>query len=149
MRLSEMVTVIANNEDCVLLKVKEECRLDLITLGTFTLTDDMFRLTKGKNHTITNFSTNGNSFSYDFGESGHTIISDSLEKEKELILECVENDFDIYIGSDPHKIKKSLNIFTLDDKKHSIHTIDVMYWAKHPEDLCVHKDGEFYKFFTH
>ena len=64
-----------------------------------------------------------------------------------LIESCITEDFDIYIGDDKDKIRKTMNIMSLDDSHNSNHTIKMMYW-EHGNDVSVHKDNAPYKFFN-
>ena len=125
MKLCNIVEVITNNEDCVILKLKENCEMKLIEFGGFDLLDYLFRLTKGKNHTCTIFKKNGESFSWYWGRDGYTLVSYEKEKMGKLIERCIVDDFGIYMGDDYEKIKQTMNIRTLEDKS-----------------VCTHKDNE-------
>ena len=50
-KLCYLVDIIENNENCVILKVKDDKKLELIKLGYFDGNEEMIRLTKGKDHT--------------------------------------------------------------------------------------------------
>ena len=95
--LYDLVELLEDNEKCIILKVKDNSQMRLICLGCFSGNETMFRLTKGKNHTCTVFHDNGKSFSWEFGASGHTLVTDSVWKCAELICECIANDFGIQI----------------------------------------------------
>lgn len=145
-KLCYLVDIIENNEECVILKVKDNKKLDLIKLGCFDGNEELIRLTKGENHTCTIFRTNDEPFSWYWGRSGYTLVSNSVSAMGKLIEECITEDFDIYIGEDKNKIKKTMNIMSLDDSSNSSHFIQMMYW-KDGNDVSVHKDNSFYKFF--
>lgn len=146
-KLCYLVDIIENNEKCVLLKVKDNKKLDLIKLGCFDGNEDLLRLTKGKKHTCTIFRKDNTSFSWDWGEGGFTLVSDNTRKKGHLIEECIKEDFDIYIGSKDDKIKESLFITSMNDTLNRKHQIKFMYWNKKDNNICTHKDGEFYKYF--
>lgn len=95
-KLSEIVTVEADNEACVVLKVKEGKAMELITLGCFDGDETMFRVTKGDNHTATIW-RGEKSFSWEWGMNGYTLISDKVEEEQEAICNCIRNEFGIDI----------------------------------------------------
>ena len=63
-----------------------------------------------------------------------------------LIESCITEDFDIYIGEDKNKVKETMNIMSLNDSNNNSHHIEMMYW-KNGDDVSVHKDNNFYKFF--
>ena len=121
MKLCNLVDIIDNNMECVILKVKDGKRLDLIKLGYFTGDEDIIRLTKGESHTCTVFNKDGKNYSWDWGKGGYTLITDD--------------------------IIKSLFIRSLDDVKEAQHFIEFMYWRKREDSIIVHKDNEFYKQF--
>lgn len=145
-KLCYLVDIIENNEECVILQVKENKKLDLIKLGCFDGNEEMMRLTKGRDHTCTIFRTNDKPFSWDWGESGYTLVSEKLTAMGKLIEECITEDFDIYVGENKNKIRETMNIMTLDDSSDKSHFIELMYW-KDGNDVSVHKDNSFYKFF--
>lgn len=145
-KLCNLVDIVENNEECVILKIKDDKKIDLIKLGYFDGNEDLIRLTKGENHTCTIFDKDGSTFSWYWGTRGYTLVSESTSIMGKLIEECITEDFDIYIGDDLNKIKDSLYIKSLDDVKNNNHHIKLMYW-KNGGDVSVHKDGSFYKFF--
>lgn len=148
MKLCNLVDIIDNNIDCVVLKVKDDARLDLIKLGYFTGNEDIIRLTKGENHTCSIFNKDGSNFKWNWGKDGCTLVSDDTKKKGRLIQECITEDFDIYIGDNIDNIKNTLYIHSLDDVKDAQHFIKLMYWDKKDTNICVHKDGEYYKHFN-
>lgn len=97
MRLADLVTVEVNNEDCVVLKVKEGKQIELISLGYFRGNETMFRLTKGYQHTCTVWYSDGKSFSWDWGDLGHTLVSDEVSKKGDIIQHCIEKDLGIML----------------------------------------------------
>ena len=145
MKLFDCVELVQNNYDCVILKVKEGKEFDLICLGCFDGNEKMFRLTKGGDHTCTVWNKDGKSYSWYWGESGYTLVSDNMHKRGRLIQECIEEDFGIYIGKD--KVRRSEQI-------KNEHEIKVMYRGRIAAlpclktTICVHKDGEYYKDFS-
>ena len=147
MKLCELVEILENNEECVVLKVKDNKRLNLIKLGCFDGNEELLRLTKGKNHTCTVFSKNGDSDSWYWGEGGYTLVSKNTEKKGNLIQKCITEDFDIYIGDDKENIKKSLNIKNLSDSAGAKHYIELMYFGD-SDNICVHKDNSYYSLFN-
>lgn len=143
-KLVNLVKIVENNEECVILEVIGT-PLDLIRLGYFNGNEKMFRLTKGDKHTCTVWKENGESFSWFWGYGGHTLVCDQTEKQGKLIQECIEQDFEIYIGSNKRNIQATLHIQSLADVKHSAHEMKLMYFRTN--DVCCHIDGEYFRHF--
>ena len=147
-KLCYLVDIIENNENCVVLKIKDNKEMDLIKLGCFDGDERLIRLTKGADHTCTIFyKDNREPFSWYWGASGYTLVSDNVSKMGKLVENSITEDFDIYIGDNDSKIKESLYIKSLDDAKNNKHTIEIMYF-KNDNNVVVHKDNEFYKRFS-
>ena len=144
-KLVNYVKIVENNEECVILEVVG-APLDLIRLGCFNGNEKMFRLTKGDNHTCTVWKENGDNYSWWWGCGGHTLVSDQMQKIGNLIQECIEQDFEIYIGSNKRNIQKTLHIRSLEDVRHSCHDIKLMYFRTN--NVCCHIDGEYFKHFN-
>ena len=95
MKLKDMVELAVNNDDCVVLKVKDGQEMNLISLGCFNGDETMMRLTKGKNVTCTLFRQGGKRFSWYWGIGGYTLVSDQVWRMGRLIQDCIEKDFGI------------------------------------------------------
>lgn len=95
MKLKDMVELAVNNQDCVVLKVKDGQEMNLISLGCFNGNETMMRLTKGKDVTCTLFRRDGKSFSWYWGISGYTLVSGQVSQMGRLIQDCIEKDFGI------------------------------------------------------
>lgn len=145
-RLVDFVKIVENNTECVILEVTGK-PIDLIKLGCFDGNETMFRLTKGDDHTCTVWSDKGKPCSWYWGRSGYTLVSNKLDKMGKLIQECIEQDFEIYIGSNIELINKTLHIKSLKDTEHIKHTMKLMYWKENGE-VCCHIDGEYFARFT-
>lgn len=94
-KLCDLVDVVINNENCVVFKFKDDVTMDMIALGCFNGTEDMFRMTKGRTPEITVFNKDGSNFSYHFGEGSTTIISENMMQQRTMIRECAILDFGI------------------------------------------------------
>lgn len=143
-KLCELVKIVENNMDCVILEVTGSM-LDLIKLGCFNGDEKLIRLTKGDNHTCTVWTKEKN-YSWHWGIGGHTLVSNQMEKKGRMIQECIERDFEIYIGSNKKRIAKTLHIMSLEDVRHGCHKMKLMYWKNQTNDICCHLDEEY---FTH
>lgn len=147
-RLCDLVEIETNNSECVVLKIKNGSELSLIKLGCFDGNEKMIRVTKGKNHTYTIISKD-NQYSWEYGETSYTIVSENTDRKRFLINDCIENDFDIYIGANKDLIKKSLSIHCMEDTYKNENNIEIMYWENQQnERVVVHKNGEFFRAFS-
>ena len=95
MKLKDMVEMVVDNQDCVVLKVKDGQEMNLISLGCFNGDETMMRLTKGRDVTCTLFRRGGKSFSWHWGISGYTLVTDQVDRMGRLIQDCIEKDFGI------------------------------------------------------
>lgn len=144
-KLVDLVEIKENNEMCVVLKVKENSKIDLISLGSLDGNEEFIRYTKGKDHIITIFTEKGETYSWDFGQSGHTLISKKTKMQQELIVKCIEQELDIYCGGNRELIEKNLKDFNKSTIKHKVS-------ISHDKErtginIAVYKDGEFYAWF--
>lgn len=135
-KLCELVTIEENNENCVVLKIKPNKRLELIKLGCFSGNEDMFILSKDDDETIRVIEDSKKSYSW----GKHTLVTDEMSRKRQLITECIAEDMDIYCGKNKKLISKSMK-----DLSEPIieHTIEFILSRK----VDVHKDGEYYGFF--
>lgn len=96
MSLKNLVSVFANNADCVILEVKPNSFKELIKLGCFNGNETMIRLTKGKEHTCTIWEGTHN-YSWHWGISGYTMVSHEMNQKRDLIVDTITNGFGIRI----------------------------------------------------
>lgn len=94
-KLCEFTTVKENNDLCVVLECFPHSEIDLISLGCFSGTEKMIRLTKGPSVTCTLFYSSGKTCSWQWGVSGTTLVSDNLRNAGRMVQECIEKDFGI------------------------------------------------------
>ena len=113
--LTKHVEILANNENCVVLKVKPESRIDLICIGCFNGNEDMIRLTKGVTQTITIFYDNKTFSSWYWGGGESKLVSDETKKLGEMVQRCLEDDFDICIHGYDEAIQDTCRIRKLGD----------------------------------
>lgn len=142
-RLCDLVEVLENNMECVVLKVKDGVQMQLVCLGCFDGDETMFRLTKGSSHTCTMFRGGRKPVSWSWGESGHTLVCDSLWKCGHMVESCISDDFGIYVGKDAARRKAALNIRSLEDMKGMDEHYRLMWWGRN-NDICIHKNGEYH-----
>ncbi len=141
--LCDLVEVVENNMECVVLKVKKGAGMQLIRMGCFDGDETMFRLTKGSSHTCTMFRDGRKPVSWNWGESGHTLVCDSLYKCGDMVKRCISDDFGIYMGKDAMKRMQTLHVRSLEDMKGRKEHYKLMWW-EHDEAVCIHKNGEYH-----
>lgn len=94
-KLCELVDIVANNENCVVFKPKDDVRMELISLGCFRGNEELIRMSKGRTPEITVFYKDGSTYSYHFGEGSTTLVSGSFVQQREMIRECAILDYGI------------------------------------------------------
>ena len=99
-RLVDCVEVITNNDECVVLKVKDNCAMDLINLGCFSGNEVMFRMTKDDDtNSFTIFSKkSGEDNLVTCNWCDRTLVSQNLENIARQIRKCIVVDLDIYMN---------------------------------------------------
>ena len=142
-RLCDLVEVVENDMECVILKVKDGVQERLIRLGYFDGDETMFRLTKGSGHTCTVFRDGKRPISWEWGNSGYTLVCDSLYQCGNMVRSCTSDDFGIYMGSDAAKRMATLHVRSLEDMKGSGEHYRLMWW-EHDDAICIHKNGEYH-----
>lgn len=94
-KLVDCVDVIVNNEECVILKIKDGKKIDLISMGYFNGDETMIRMTKDDDcNTYTIWKNDGTSFSW----NNRTIKSEGLGKKQNKIAYCIQHDLGINMG---------------------------------------------------
>lgn len=94
--LAELVKVKVNNNVCVILEVQPDTKMDMIATGYLDGTETMFRLTKGADITCTVFKdTNDKPYSWSWGFSGYTLVSNATDVLGKALQCCVEEHFHI------------------------------------------------------
>lgn len=127
-KLCELVDLTVNNDNCLVYKVKDDKRMDLISLGCFLGNEDMIRMTKGRTPEITVFYKDGSTFSYHFGEGSTSGISENQKQQRTMIRECSILDFGIVcdyshmpLGVDyALLVKETSSITSMDDATRKI-----------------------------
>lgn len=136
-KLYDLVELISNTEEAVVLKVIPGHEVDLICLGCFNGDETMLRLTKGKDQTCTVWTKNSH-YSWYWGDSGFTLVSDDMTKKGRLIQHCIEDDFDILVHGDKKSILRDIN--------HHSNQHKLVMWENGMGCAC-RKDDEFYRYF--
>ena len=126
------VDLIHNDEDCVILKVKENKKMDLFKTGCMDGNETLIRVTKGENLCYCIQYEDGKCFNF----TGRTLVSDNICNLKELIVNTIVYHFGI-----PIKDKKNNNFNYIqkrtDDLKHP-HCFKLSGWED--DSLQIRKD---------
>lgn len=143
-KLCDIVEILENNIKSITLKIKDDKKIELISLG-FDPKLEFIYLLKGKNNTMKLVNKDSSVTSFDFGESGYTIISTNMKNQKQLILDCITNDFGIAYDGDSNYLEKTSYIKTQDDKKELDFNIQLQWFEE--DNIVMHRDNSFFKNF--
>lgn len=90
MTIREMLEVTVNNSQCVLLEFKENATArDKIMTGLLDGDETMIRVTKGPGQYYTIFRKDGTRFTWHYGRSGYTLVSDRTHELRRQIEEII------------------------------------------------------------
>lgn len=84
-KLNDLVELVDNNDACVVLKVKEGSQLDMILLGCMNGDENMIRLAKDSEDTITIFHKDGSHYSW----ARNTVVVECMRVRRRMIERCV------------------------------------------------------------
>ena len=90
--MNNVFELIENNSEMVVLKVNAGDNLTIAMNPYINGTYDYISVTKGKNHILTVIKKDGTSFSFHWGYSGYTLISDSLELLREKVMRFIASN---------------------------------------------------------
>lgn len=144
-KLANYVDIIENSMECVVLKVRDNSRTGLICLGCFDGDEDMIRLTKGHTQECTVFRKDGRTYSWEWGDYRHTLVSETMKRCGRMVQECMEDDFDICVTGPESAIRDTCHIRKPGDGKGIRHTYKLMWFGN--ADICVHRDGFYLRHF--
>lgn len=133
-KLIDLIEIVENNADFILLEVtgdKKSCILSGVLDGN----EELIRVTKGEDHVLTIYFKDGRHFSYDFGLSGYTLISNKEENRRNAIVEVIKNDLETSLTDTTG--------FNLPQKKADVKGRKTTF--KIMNGNCIHKNGQFYK----
>ena len=144
-KLTKLVTIIHNDSDSVIIKVKKNKRMELIKTAFFNGDEDMIRVTKtkesvGEHNTYTFFLTDGSHYS----ASDNTLVTDNFKKKMDIVYETIHDDFGIHLKGDKEGITNYIK--TINDDKKKSHCF-VASWYNGHDRICVHKDHIWFKYF--
>ena len=102
----EIFKLIENNEKLVIVQNLASTTLDVARHPYINLTMDYFTITKGKDHVFTIIKKDGDSWSFDFGQSSYTMITGNIENLKNAVLNFLETQgicVDVCTTAKPNK----------------------------------------------
>lgn len=138
--LNEIFKFVSADEDKVIIEVIADSPLKVAMFPFVSSEYNYITITRGRDHVLTVIKKDGKTFSFDFGDSGHTLISDSLKELKKYVLKFIE-DNNVLIewngqGISNVKIFYNSNYkkwqLTLEGKRKSNYgfvSCDVHYWS--------------------
>lgn len=141
-KLTKIVDILNNDEDTVILKVKDNKKIDLLTIGCFGGNEDMIVISKH-----TKFQNepafrvvykDGTTFSF----TNNTLVSSNIKAMKQIIVQTVVFDFGIPIDDyNVDVLKQFSNIKSLEDDLNASYTFELAGFEK--SDMVLRKNGAF------
>lgn len=89
--LNEIFKFVSADEDKVIIEVVADSPLKVAMFPFVSSEYNYITVTRGRNHTLTVIYKNGKTFSFDFGDNGYTLISDSLAELKRQVLKFISD----------------------------------------------------------
>ena len=103
--MENMLEIIEDNERLVAVRHLCKTPLGVALNPEFSLNDAYYTITKGKNHTFTTVSQDGKTWSFDFGESGSSLVDGITGLLKKRVLAfLLEKDILINFSSRPTRV---------------------------------------------
>lgn len=143
MKLHELYKLIENNDDCVILQLKDGCENELWKVPFFDGNEKDIKISKGGHTTVSIRSMDGKAYSWGWGDNGYTLTSENITKKGHLLKEVLELDYGIYMGGNTNKRKSTNHISDYGQAEDC--KIKLMYWSGQKNNVIIHKDDEFIK----
>ena len=108
MKQNSIFELVANTNEEVILKINANSSLDIAKHPYIALDYDYITVTKGENHTLTIIRKDGTTFSFDWGLSGYTLITDNLERLKRKTVEFIQSQgvsLEVKTTGKPNKVE--------------------------------------------
>ena len=142
-KLSKIVEILNNDEDTVILKVKDNKKIDLLSIGCFNGTEDMIVVSKHTNlHDGLAFRLvykDGTTFSF----TDNTLITSNIKAMKRIILDTVIYDFGIPVEDLTYVdlLKQFSDIKCLEDDLNASYTFELAGFEN--DFMVLRKNGAF------
>jgi len=140
-KLSQVVTIEHNDSDSVILRIKDDAKMTLLSTGCFKGTEDMFIISKRsrkREHLA---------FSIVYKDGGHfgweqfELVSSTLKTIQKWLHESVVWDFGIPIDDKPELLEPFNNIQSLAEDLNMPHTFEVAGFGL--DNMIMRKEGAF------
>jgi len=142
MKFHNLYQIVANNDECVILRLKEGCEHDLWLIPFFDGNEKDIKVLKGEGTTVTVKTLDDKVYSWSWGGRSYTLTSENVAKKGHLIKQALEIDFGIYMGNDANKRRKTNHINDYGQAEDC--KIKVMYWGRSKSDQAIiHRNGDF------
>lgn len=90
--------LMANNNECVVLKVKDGKEMELISTGYFDGDETMMRLTKGESVTCTVWRKDGTHSSWYWGLGGYACVTEATKVKGYIIRDTIQKYYKIFVS---------------------------------------------------
>ena len=137
-KLTSIVSVIHNDMDCVVLKIANNKRMELIFTGCFDGDETMIRMTKELPHIYTIFK--GDKY---YSTAFEKNVEYKVKKMIELIRETVVEDFGINVSGDKEFIISTCGDATIEKARSGKHEIVIS--RSYDDSVAIYRDHSFVK----
>lgn len=141
-KLSKIVEILNNDEDTVILKVKDNKKIELLSIGYFNGNEDMIIVAKH------NYVHEGIAFriiyknGHEFSFTDNTLVSTNITAMKKIIIQTVVFDFGIPIDDyNVDLLKQFNNIKSLEDDLNTSYTFTILGFDKN--NMVLRKNDAF------
>lgn len=105
--LEQVFTLVEATPGQVVLKVLVNDPLIVAKFPFVSMDMAYITVTRGKNHTLTVVKKDGKTWGFDWGENGHTLISDNTERLKKAAVEYIEDYMHILLEAGSWRVKEA------------------------------------------
>lgn len=105
--LEQVFTLVEATPGQVVLKVLVNDPLTVAKFPFVSMDMAYITVTRGKNHTLTVVKKDGKTWSFNWGESGYTLISDNTERLKKAVVEYIEEYMHILLETGTWRTKEA------------------------------------------
>ena len=135
-KLAPLVDIICNDDDCVLLKVKPDCEVELLEIPGYTGDEKYLRMTKSSNPSYFFKFRDGHILESEYNE----FVTESEKDKRRILRDTIVYSFGICctpcLGGD---FTTTNYIKTLEDDLRQVHTYELHGFDK--EDMALFKNG--------
>ena len=148
--LKKIFEIVSNNSEQVVLKVNADDPLTVAMNPYVSGNYAYITVTKGTEHILTVTKKDGSTFSFHWGDSGYTLISENLERLRKEVIKFIEHE-GILLGWNTDELPTEISIFYNSNYKSWQFTargnkVQAYYWSDYAsswEEMA----NEVYRFF--